>query len=61
LIIGHAAAFRRARVIGATGLLLCCLTAPLGNLAQNPAPTLPAQLHRNPRPNPLLAHNKFRA
>ena len=39
LIIGHAAAFRRARVIGATGLLLCCLTAPLGNLAQNPAPT----------------------
>jgi iron complex outermembrane receptor protein len=42
LIIGHAAAFRRARarrVTGATGLLLCCLAAPLGDLAQNPAAT----------------------
>jgi iron complex outermembrane receptor protein len=55
LIIGHAAAFRRARVrrvTGAAGLLLCCLAASLGGLAQNPAPTPAGTTTPQPAPKP---------
>jgi len=62
LIIRHAAAFRRAharRVTGATGLLLCCLAAPLGVIAQNPAPNPVGATSPQPASKPAATTQKI--